>query len=75
MTTVLDDMNKNKHAITVWLDLSRAFDSVDHNILLNMLERCEIRGMAFNLLKFYLNGRCQSVIGGNEMDVNVKTNS
>ena len=43
------------------MDLAKAFDTVHHKILLLKLETYGIRGIILNLLKDYLNGRCQVV--------------
>ena len=46
----------------VFLDLSAAFDTVDHKIILMWLQRSHsITGGALNSLKSYLEGRYQSV--------------
>jgi len=42
-------------------DLSKAFDAVDHGILIRKLEFYGIRGMPLELFQSYLSDRCQSV--------------
>ena len=47
-------INNHEYFGTVSLDLSKAFDTVDHEILLYMLYNYDIRGIAYNVLKSYL---------------------
>ena len=60
--------------IAVYLDLSKAFDTLDHSILLNKLERYGIRGMTQKWFQSYLENRslrakCNSVDGQKYSDL------
>ena len=55
---VLNDIrlnsDKGKTTVLVLLDLSAAFDTVDHNILINRLESVGLSGYALQWFKSYL---------------------
>lgn len=55
----------NKHVIGIFIDLSKAFDTLDHSILLDKLDNNGIRGNANKLIESYLSNRQQytSVLG------------
>ena len=47
------------HTIGIFIDLSKAFDTLDYNIMLEKLEHYGIRGNAKQLLGNYIRGRYQ----------------
>jgi len=53
--------NNKQHVLGIFLGINKAFDLVDHNILLDKLYHCGIRGVAYRLFKSYLNSRVQRV--------------
>ena len=58
---ILDNFDDNKVSIAVFLDLTRAFDSVGHEILLSKLDHYGIKGTSLRWFKNYLSDRRQFV--------------
>ena len=54
---ILQKNSEHKKIATIFLNLKKAFDVVDHVLLLKKLEIYGIRGNIYNLIKSYLNNR------------------
>ena len=54
-------LDRGEHVISVFVDFSRAFDTVKHDILLSKMEMYGIRGKSNEWFKSYLSGRSQQV--------------
>ena len=58
---ILDSFDKNQFTIALFLDLSKAFETVNHNILLSKLEHYGIRENSLKWFRSYLENRKQLV--------------
>lgn len=54
---IYENLNKKKFHISVLLDLQKAFDTVNHDVLLEKLNHYGIRGLPLDLIRSYLTGR------------------
>jgi hypothetical protein len=59
--SVIGSIESKEKVVGIFLDLTKAFDSVSHDLLLKKLDCIGIRGRAWNWLKSYLVGREQYV--------------
>uniref|UniRef100_A0A8C6M4T9 Reverse transcriptase domain-containing protein n=1 Tax=Nothobranchius furzeri TaxID=105023 RepID=A0A8C6M4T9_NOTFU len=61
MEEITECMDNKKYALGVFLDLKKAFDTVDHKILIIKLEKYGFRGVVLDWIKSYVMNRQQYV--------------
>ena len=59
---IFNSLDNREHHISILIDLKRAFDTVNHKLLLGKLERYGIRDLPLQWLKSYLSNR-ESYVG------------
>lgn len=58
---ITDAIDQKLHSIGIFIDLKKAFDTINHDILIAKLERYGIRGIVLDWIKSYLHKRSQYV--------------
>ena len=58
---VYNSLNERENSLSIFVDLRKAFDLVDHNLLLNKMEKYGIRGLPLTWFRNYLTDRYQCV--------------
>lgn len=64
---VTHSLDSGKRCLAVFLDLAKAFDTVPHDLLLQVLESYGVRGAVLDVFADYLRDRTQSVKVGHTM--------
>ncbi len=64
VTQVVNSLNSKQAVLGIFLDFSKAFDTIKHDILMDKLEHYGIRGNIHTLFKNYLTNRKQLVFTG-----------
>ena len=54
-------LDNKKYTLGVFIDLKKAFDTVNHSVLIEKLNHYGIRGVAENWIKSYLFGKKNSL--------------
>jgi hypothetical protein len=54
-------LNESEYVAGAFLDLQKAFDTINHSFLLSKLDLIGFRGTSYKLIDSYLSGRCQFV--------------
>ncbi len=60
MNGIYEDIESKKGGGVLFLDLKKAFDTVDHNLLLLKLKALELKESSVSWFRSYLTGRTQS---------------
>ena len=67
---IRDEIDKKSNGIACFIDLQKAFDSLDHKILLAKLRNYGFRGPIYNIMVDYLSSRSQYVfVNVNRSDI------
>lgn len=61
LTPVFEGLNNNNKAVAAFIDIKKAFDTVDHRILLSKLYMAGFRGVVLDWIGSYLRDRKQQV--------------
>ena len=66
MDDILKNKDEKKNTIVLFLDLSAAFDTIDHDVLLTRLKnKYGVSGKVLKLIESYLSERVFYVVTGN----------
>jgi hypothetical protein len=61
MSDTVDAIERKKSTLAIFLDLSKAFDTINYNIMLGKLAFYGVRGNVYNWIENYLTNRKQYV--------------
>jgi hypothetical protein len=64
---ITNELDCGNHSLGIFIDLSKAFDTLDHSILLSKLQHYGVRGTACDWFTSYLQNRKQFVNIGSEV--------
>ena len=61
LSNLIPSLDKKEYNMAIFLDLTKAFDTIDHKILLYKLDKIGVRGITLIWMQNYLNNRKQKV--------------
>ena len=65
LENIVNTLEKGHSAVGLFLDFKKAFDAVDHDLLLQKMNIYGIRGNVLNCIFSYLRNRKQTVVYNN----------
>ena len=68
---VNENLSNNLHSLIMFIDFSKAFDTIPHDKLLKSLERSGLRGQCYKLLQDYLKNRTFAVKVGTSLSTTI----
>lgn len=71
LTPIYEDLNDNKKVAGLFVDITKAFDTVDHSLLLEKLLHAGFRGVILSWFESYLTDRYQMVRVGDTLSSNL----
>ena len=75
VSNVLSGMGKSGQVDAVYIDFAKAFDRVNHRLLLRKLNLCGVDGSLLSWIESYLSGRSQAVQINSTVSYSFETNS
>ena len=66
ISSVVTSLNSSYQSMGIFIDFSKAFDTIKHSVLLDKLRHCGIKGTALKLIRDYLTNRKQYVFYDNQ---------
>ena len=75
INNIVDAFEKRQSVLGIFLDLSKAFDTIDHDPLLLKLIHYDVRGVSLEWFKSYLTGRKQKVECAGKLSSNSRASS
>ena len=70
--TILKAIDESKATLGIFIDFKKAFDTINHNVLINKLSHYGIRGLPLKWFEDYLRGRYQFVQYGETVSMKMK---
>ena len=67
ISQILHDFNENKYALDIFINLSKAFDVINHDMLLKKLDMYDIKGDSLKWFHSCLTSRKQFIKYSNQM--------